>query len=428
MENARGMCADGAGNMRGENKGCGKRLQRKYPKSIYLWCTSHQLNRVIVQSSKNILIQNMMTMADKVAKFFYNSPNNQKVLTDIVLNDPNKTAREKDKLKLMCRTRWVERHDAFETHLQLYSYVVETLTTISQSPNYNRDARSDSESLLRGITDFSYIATLVLTSKIMGYLKELSEKLQKPSLDVGSAMELVDTVQKCLQQVREDIDRYNNRWYQEAKEMANSVDAEEKVPRVAKRQTQRPNYQVEDAKDYYKKAVLIQFVDFLLSEMEDRFSALQCQAVKALRLVPETFLSQHGQKISSEDFEFYLSDIEGIALEQELHSWKVFWSNKPERPKTISETLHAVGDNFSNIVKILKIAATFPVTSCSCERSISALKRLKTFNRSTMKEERMNGLAHLMIHRECIINTDDVVQQFANAKPRRLHFNSFMSR
>ncbi|XP_071817519.1 52 kDa repressor of the inhibitor of the protein kinase-like [Apostichopus japonicus] len=132
MHDARGICADDAGNMRGQYGGCGPRIKRKYPKCAYLWCTSHQLNRVIVSSTKVLLIQNMMTTADKIAKYFYNSPGNQKKLEEViddplVVDTPSETS--KRKLKLMCRTRWVERHKAFETHLDLFPYVCNDVDT-----------------------------------------------------------------------------------------------------------------------------------------------------------------------------------------------------------------------------------------------------------------------------------------------------------
>ena len=38
------------GNMMGKSKGAGPQINREYPKAVPLWCASHQLNRVIVQS------------------------------------------------------------------------------------------------------------------------------------------------------------------------------------------------------------------------------------------------------------------------------------------------------------------------------------------------------------------------------------------
>ena len=47
-------------------KGVGSRIHRLYPKAIPLWCTSHQLNRVIVQSSRDPPIRNMIGTVDSV--------------------------------------------------------------------------------------------------------------------------------------------------------------------------------------------------------------------------------------------------------------------------------------------------------------------------------------------------------------------------
>jgi hypothetical protein len=41
-----------------------------------------------------------------------------------------------------------------------------------------------------------------------------------------------------------------------------------------------------------------------------------------------------------------------------------------------------------------------PVGSVPCERSISALRRFKSWNRTTMTEDRLNGLALLHTHKD----------------------------
>ena len=57
------------------------------------------------------------------------------------------------------------------------------------------------------------------------------------------------------------------------------------------------------------------------------------------------------------------------------------------------------------------IVCTLPVTSCSCERSFSDLKRLKTYLQSIMGQERMNDLE---------IDNDAVIDMFARKHPRRM--------
>ena len=59
----------------------------------------------------------------------------------------------------------------------------------------------------------------------------------------------------------------------------------------------------------------------------------------------------------------------------------------------------SIEDAFPAVVQLLTLAMTFPVTSASAERSLSALKRIKTYLRSTMHQERLCHLAILSIER-----------------------------
>ena len=89
-------------------------------------------------------------------------------------------------------------------------------------------------------------------------------------------------------------------------------------------------------------------------------------------------------------------------LEWELHLWEEHWSqNKTCLPDTVSTTLKAINFPCFPIIKTaLRILGTLPVTSCSCERSFSALRKLKMYNRSTMSNERLSALALLYMHVE----------------------------
>ena len=50
-------------------------------------------------------------------------------------------------------------------------------------------------------------------------------------------------------------------------------------------------------------------------------------------------------------------------------------------------------DDFPNLYILFKIAATLPVTSCGCERSISTMRILNNCMRCTMGESRLSSLA-----------------------------------
>ena len=55
--------------MLGAVKDARSRIARQYPKAVPLWCKTHQLNRVIVQSCTEPSIRNMIGTVDNVSIF-----------------------------------------------------------------------------------------------------------------------------------------------------------------------------------------------------------------------------------------------------------------------------------------------------------------------------------------------------------------------
>ena len=66
------------------------------------------------------------------------------------------------------------------------------------------------------------------------------------------------------------------------------------------------------------------------------------------------------------------------------------------------KTMHQNGlhDILPVLYKVASILATIPATSCSAERSFSALRRIKTFLRSTMGQDRLSSIAVINIERK----------------------------
>jgi hypothetical protein len=76
--------------------------------------------------------------------------------------------------------------------------------------------------------------------------------------------------------------------------------------------------------------------------------------------------------------------------------------------------------------KLVNIICTMPMSTSECERCFSTLKRIKTFLRSTMTEDRLNALAVLSIEKTFIRSIPDfdniVIETFSAAKDRRINF------
>lgn len=70
---------------------------------------------------------------------------------------------------------------------------------------------------------------------------------------------------------------------------------------------------------------------------------------------------------------------------------------------------------------------SIPATTASGERSMSTLKRIKSFLRNTMTNERLSCLSTLAIEKQLLgvmvkdpIFVEDVINEFAEKKERRL--------
>jgi hypothetical protein len=73
-------------------------------------------------------------------------------------------------------------------------------------------------------------------------------------------------------------------------------------------------------------------------------------------------------------------------------------------------------DCYPNVSIAYRILLTVPVTVASTERSFSKLKLLKNYLRSTMSQERLNGLAICSIEKKILesIELDTILNDFAS--------------
>ena len=75
--------------------------------------------------------------------------------------------------------------------------------------------------------------------------------------------------------------------------------------------------------------------------------------------------------------------------------------------------------------KVLQIFTSIPATSCSSERSFSALRRIKTYLRNRIGQERLTSIAVLNIERSyanmvLLEDMDKVIDTFARRSNSRI--------
>ena len=112
----------------------------------------------------------------------------------------------------------------------------------------------------------------------------------------------------------------------------------------------------------------------------------------------------------------YLYASNKVQLQNEVTTWKVHIGeldlSDDEKKCLLFTCTFAANNNmyYPNIYTILSLLLTLPVGSCSCERSFSSLRRLKTWCRNTTTNERLDALAIGYINKEYSISPNELLK------------------
>ncbi|KAL4112475.1 hypothetical protein QTP88_016255 [Uroleucon formosanum] len=114
---------------------------------------------------------------------------------------------------------------------------------------------------------------------------------------------------------------------------------------------------------------------------------------------------------------FYLPECDINTVRAELKMWKIKLERTEKKPKSGLDAIKECNNIiYPNIFNLLSILCTLPVPTATPERMFSCLKRLKTYTRDTMKEERLNGLTLIAVYRNISITAEEVLDELAKKK------------
>lgn len=352
-----------------------------------------------------------------------NIPFEESIKTHCSASDTKKT-----KLADVCRTRWVERIQGMDTFQELFIPLYRVLEDMADNAEgeYNPSLSSDALSHFRHISTFDFIVVFIITRHVLDATLAVTQLLQGKSLDIMDGIHLINSLKDNMILMRDSVDTYHDSWYQEALTLANELDIDESKPRTVGRQTKRANHPFTSISEYYKRTITIPLIDHFNLSLQTRFDIDSVNVYKGLSIVPTKMMSLINKGIDwKEEFKtvstFYSDDLPNpLALDAELSLWNTYWETfEGPLPSNIALTLKAISfDGFENIKVLLRILGTLPITSCECERSISALRILKDYKRSTMVEERLNGLALMKIHQEIVPDIGKVIDKFSVGNTR----------
>lgn len=249
-------------------------------------------------------------------------------------------------------------------------------------------------------------------------------------VDLAKAVRVVSAVKKTLESKRSDKS-FDDLWktFEEVWKDLEIVDVESELESLRRPQqlparledgaveaTVGERQQLKGANDY-RCHVYFPVLDSFLAEMNRRFSdesTTIMNAVQACTPGSENFFDPEAIEAFCQ---FYGID---LAIKSEIEVAKKHLSTL-DLKKTAVALLDALPVNFfPYLTQMLRIIVTIPVSSATCERVNSCLKRIKNSKRSTMQNNRISSLTVLAMNSDMLnsINYQQIIDIFAQKQRR----------
>ena len=393
---------DGASVMSGKTNGVQAIIKRTFPHAHYIHCYAHQFNLIIqraAQCHKDVKI--FFANLQSFSSFFSRSPKRTAILDEIV----------KRRLPRAAPTRGIFKSRTVNTLFEHQDSIKECLDKISYEDGMDSVTISEASGLLKHLNCSEFLYWLKIFHFIMPHVEILFNQIQMRGIDSAQ-------LQKAIEQFQLQIINIRN--------LTNSTDNNNQ-----QRNNEEPARKRQKMTAGEDKAVIAKEVcDTILSQISDRFDFND--HLSAAKLFDsqnfKTYSHSFPQKYFDETVRSY-PKLDSVKLKSEL---SVIYERDDmcDVGGVLPLLVFIADNNLKNVLtetyKLLDIICTTPMSTAECERCFSTLKRIKTFLRSTMSEDRLNALAVLSIEKKFIRSIPDfdnkVIDVFSNMKNRRMDF------
>jgi hypothetical protein len=436
------QCYDGASVMSGKHAGVQQLFRERCDSPcIYVHCHAHRVNLVLVDCCKSVtVLGDVIGLMEAIYCFLTASVQRHAAFKQTQM-DAGLVPLE---LPMQSDTRWVCKHRAVKVFVARFGCILRTLRELSA--NGNPRERAEAKGLVLQLSSFESIFVLQLLDNILPLINSLSEFLQTKSGDTVQVCSLVEATKCSLMQMRNDEAYRNTK--DAAATLANdnnisvsilSSDFNETETLPKHRPRALPQhldnsvvmstvgYRERQSNDVHiLKRNMFEIIDKMVGELDRRFSGNESLLRACCTIDPSsTSFLQLNQMLPIVDTFAYLGlDIDNLKAQVSVASNMFRIAGKVSNSHDVLVELLNMKVAFPDLLLFTQIVLTIPIASASAERSFSTMKRVKTYLRSTMTDQRLNDLCLLAIEREMshalLIDPSSVIDKFALLAERKL--------
>nr|CAI5862490.1 unnamed protein product [Callosobruchus analis] len=396
---------DGAAVMSCAINGVHKHVQEQYPRANFVHCYAHQANLIMSHAtSSNSDCRIFFAHLTGLCTFFSTSPQRAARLEEFL---------HKKGLPRSSKIKWNFNSRTVNAVYEQREYIIEALEKIEREAT-SQTTIQQAGAHLRILEDESFIYWLTFLHKIMPHVDILFNQLQKVTTDALKIQNNIGDFERAICKIRSEISNTDT-------QLVDQNDSELTSPPSKRRRTA-------DRSDRRREA--IEVCDIILLEIKTRFQFIGHLMSNLVIFKQFPFYEKEFPTDLLKEATKLYPCLNGSRLRTEL---SVLYSREEFRQSSETSAVGLLGllqddlsDSFHEIIKLLKIIITIPMTTSEAERQFSRLKRIKTFLRNTMKEERLNALTMLSCEKEFINEfpnfNEKVIELFCTLKTRKMDF------
>lgn len=407
---------DGAAVMSGSIGGVQAHFRRLHPEAIYVHCYAHELNLVLCHTCRAVSeAVELFNLLECVYSFFS---------TSLVHHHKFKETQSKlgltaGELVQLSNTRWACQLRSINAVLETLPAIFECLSAIGSPMAVGLRAK---------LYKFSTVYALLMFQGLLAVTEGLHKFLQKKTVDLAEAFMCTQAVSDTLKGKRTDV--FATDLYERTKVLCHTHSIPEPDAKKRHKQRKMDDFVLETTlgtgtelvrSAAFKTDLLFPCVDRMVSELEVRFCSVDTGLLKGIQACSpksDNFLSESHLDELAKHYHINLKREEVVVARNYL-ARKTEAGCAPQDMLAVHNLLDS--DTYPSLKATIQVALTVPVSSCSCERSFSALRRLHSWLRQTMGQKRLHSLAAMSIESDILgcLSHNRVIDRFATLKNRR---------
>ena len=436
--------------MLGLKSGVARKLCDIQPKAHATHCHAHSLSLCVKDTTQRCkALSDAMDIGSEIVALVKYSPKRENLLGDIKDNIEQDFDKASGGLTKLSATRWTVRASCFQRILDNYNALME-LWKESLSRKTDPDIKARIIGCEYQMTTFNFFFGVNLGLKIFCHSHNLSKTLQGTKMSAVSSKRVANLTKITLQNMRNDqcFELFYSSILVKAKQHSFigelSLLRKRRSPTRFEEGTGPPFFQ-DTAQDHYRR-VYFEAIDLIVESINLRFTQPSFKAYEELECL---ILNALQSKDLEDGLQFlklnYRGDVDVTALRSQLCLLPAVFKDAlgnifcfddflnelkelPNEERQLKELPNEECQLIRHVVTISKLLHVNPATSASGERSFSMARRLKTWLRSKMTQERFNSLAILHSHK-CktdTLNLLDIGNQFVSNENRHRNFGKFV--